>query len=657
MNTIVRSKSVSSHIHKAELRLELLEDRRSPAGFRPIDEIGNNLSHPNWGTSNTSFLRLAPAAYSDGISSPSGATRPSARVISNTVADHPEEDLKNNRYLSAMVYAWGQFIDHDMDLTGTASPAQSFNIAVPKGDPEFDPGNTGTQIIPLSRSAYDAATGTSVRNPRQQVNSITSYLDGSMVYGSDVATANSLRTFTGGQLKTSAGNLLPVDSAGFFQAGDIRVNENPELSSLQTLFMREHNRLAAQIATANPGMNDEAIYQQARRLVIGEIENITMNEFLPALLGQNVISPYRGYNPNVNPGISNEFAAAAFRFGHSMVGNDIEFLDNNGNEIRDAMELKDAFFNPGVVKETNIGPILKYLASDLGEEIDLKVVEGLRNFLFGAPGQGGLDLASLNIQRGRDHGLADYNSTRAAYGLAKAKTFADINPDPIVQDQLKSLYGNVNSIDLWVGGLAEQHTAGGSMGPLFTRILADQFTRLRDGDRFWYQNDLKGADLQMVSTTKLSDVIRRNTAISNIQDNAFIFRTTLSGVVFGDTNRDSRFNGPERGLGGRRVELLDDAGVIVATAMTAPDGSYFFDNVGLGHFRVREVVPPGVSLTTPGIYDVSITRGMAVTDLLFGEAPPRFQPQPPPPPPPPFGGMGRSDLLTGLLRTGNGQIT
>jgi hypothetical protein len=159
----------------------------------------------------------------------------------------------------------------------------------------------------------------------------------------------------------------------------------------------------------------------------------------------------------------------------------------------------------------------------------------------------------------------------------------------------------------------------------------------------------------MVSNTKLSDVIRRNTNITNIQDNVFIFRTSISGAVFGDGNRDGLFNGPERGLGGRKVQLLDEAGVLIATTTTAANGSYLFDNVGLGQFQVKEVVRPGVSLTTPASYNVDITRGMAVTDRLFGEAPPRMQP--PPPPPPSHGGgmmpnLSGIDLFRGLPQTG-----
>ena len=353
-----------------------------------------------------------------------------------------------------------------------------------------------------------------------------------MIYGSDVETAASLRTMSGGRMRTSAGNLLPIDSAsGQFLAGDIRAAENPELTSIQTLFVREHNRFADSIAVRNPRLRDEEIYQQARLRVMAEIQAITYNEFLPGLLGPAAPGAYRGYDPRVNPGIATEFATAAYRVGHTLVGDDIEFLDNNGNEIRDALELRDAFFNPTVIAETGIGPILKYLASDNAQEVDTKVVSGLRNFLFGQPGQGGLDLAALNIQRGRDHGLADYNTTRAAYGLPRVQSFADITSDPTLQQRLRTVYGTVDKIDLWVGGLAERHLPGSSVGPTFARIISDQFARLRDGDRFWYQNVFHGPELNDLQHTKLADVIRRNTSIDNLQDNVFFFKTSIAGQV------------------------------------------------------------------------------------------------------------------------------
>ena len=610
---------------------ETLEVRRVlSAEYQALDGTGNNAAHADWGSTGEDFLRRIPIAYADGISTPAGSNRPSAREISNGVGTQTTA-ITNDRQLSAMVYAWGQFIDHDIDLTSTATVSEFFNIAVPKGDPYFDPAGTGTQVIPLTRSGFDPATGTAVGNPRQQVNDITAFVDGSMIYGSDSTTAAVLRSFSGGKLNTSSGNLLPLDPATgntFFKAGDIRANENIELLSMQTLFVREHNRIAQDLASKNPTWNDETLYQEARRRVIAEVQAITYNEFLPALLGSQSIKPYEGYKPNVNPDITNEFATAAFRVGHTMLGDDVEFLDNNGHEIRDAVALSDAFFNPNLLKETGIDPLLKYLASDNAQEIDTQLVDSVRNFLFGPPGSGGLDLASLNIQRGRDHGLADYNSTRAAYGLPKVKSFADITSDPQLQSALQKLYKSVDNIDLWVGGLAEDHVKGSSVGPLFGRIIGDQFARLRDGDRFWYERNFNGPELDKLRHTSLADVIRSNSTITNLQDNVFVFNAQIQGRVFADANSDGKANPGEQGLGGRIVQLIDDTGSVIASTLTKEDGSYRFERLGLGTYQVREIVQAGSPGKAAPLASVTLTKGGAVLGIDLGELPPSKQTPP-----------------------------
>ncbi len=607
--------------------LESLEPRTlMAADLRTFDGTGNNLARPQWGSTDEDFLRRSIAEYGDGISTPAGADRVSARVVSNALAAQGDADLTNNRDMSAFVYAWGQFLDHDIDLTLSASPAESFPIVIPTGDTSFDPASTGAKFMSLVRSAFDSATGTSTSNPRQQVNTITAFIDGSQIYGSDATTAASLRTLEGGHLKTSAGNLLPMTDGttgpASFLAGDIRVNENAELIAMQTLFMREHNRLADQLKAAHPTWNDEQLYQQARRLVIGELQQITYNEFLPALIGANAIAPYRGYNPNVNPGIANEFATAAFRLGHSMLGDDIEFLDNNGNEVRDEVALRDAFFNPGLIQSAGIDTIMKYLASDRAQEIDTKVIDDVRNFLFGPPGAGGLDLASLNIQRGRDHGLADYNAVRLAYGLPAVRSFADITKDVTTQQALQQAYGDVNNIDLWVGGLAEDHVPGASVGPLFQRIIADQFQRLRDGDRFWYERDLAGPDLKMVKDTSLADVIRNNTTTQNLQENVFFFHADITGRLTADpppansTNRNMPAPPPIL-LAGIVVQLQDASGNVLAETKTNADGSYRFNQLDLGTYRVRILLPGGLQQTSANPADVALTRGDQPTKVDF----------------------------------------
>src|SRR5262245_11615191 len=458
---------------RARPAIEPLEVRAVPAGFRSIDGTGNNADHPDWGSTNVALLRLAPPAYADGISSPvvGTPTRPSPRAISNAVvAQTTDERVISDRQMAAMIYGWGQFLDHDLDLTRGASPSEPFNIPVPAGDPFFDPNNTGNQVIQFNRSKSVDGTGTSTSNPRQQPNEITAFVDASMVYGSDAFVANALRSHVGGRLRTSEGadglfgtadDLLPFNNTTYlpdgpiplandshivpdsqlFAAGDFRTNENIELTSLHTLFMREHNRLANAIAAAHPGMSDEDIYQRARAIVGAEIQVITYNGWIPALLGPNALPAYAGYNAAVNPGIANEFSTALFRVGHSMLGDDIEFINNDGTAFRPGIPLNEGFFNPPQITLANTGPgrILKYLASDPSSEVDTSITDPVRNFLFGQPGQGGFDLASLNIQRGRDHGLADYNTIRAAFGLPRVTSFNQITSDNGLRLKLKQL--------------------------------------------------------------------------------------------------------------------------------------------------------------------------------------------------------------------------
>ncbi len=510
------------HRTAATLGAALLATTVACAPQRTIDGSQNNETNHTLGKTHTPLLRLGEADYADGISAMGGTHRRSPREISNLVCDQ-DGSIPNTKRASDYVWQWGQFLDHDIDLTEGAHPAEPANIPVPLGDPFFDPWFTGSAVIPFSRSVYDTASGTGTDNPRQQLNEITTWIDASNVYGSDAVRQAALRTNDGtGRLATSPGNLLPFNEAGLpnaggtgpelFLAGDPRANEQAGLTAMHTLFVREHNFWAKVIRRAAPEASGDQIYEAARIMVGAEMQAITYEEFLPALVGKHAIPPYIGYDPDVDARIANEFSGAAYRLGHSMLNSQLLRLTPRGRPTAHGpIALRDAFFAPHVILEQGgIAPLLRGLAAQKAQRVDPYIIDDVRNFLFGPPGAGGFDLASLNIQRGRDHGLPSYNDMREVMELPRAADFADVSSDPEVQARLAAAYDHVDDIDLWVGGLSEDHAHGALVGPLVQAIVADQFTALRDGDRFWYEYALPKQLARHVKRTRLSDVIKRN---------------------------------------------------------------------------------------------------------------------------------------------------
>src|SRR5262249_2994 len=268
-------------------------------------------------------------------------------------------------------------------------------------------------------------------------------------------------------------------------------------------------------------LDDDGLYNRARAMVGAEIQKITYSDFLPFLIGKTTLTPYAGYNENVDPSIANVFTAAAWRFGHSLLNSIVLRLDATNRTIGN-LALQKTFFVPSQVSAVGIEPYLRGLAHQKAEEIDGLIVNNVRNFV--QPGGGGFDLAALNMQRGRDHGLPRFNQVRLDYGLPAYTSFSQLTTDPTVLPQLPLAYNTVDDIDAWVGMLVETHQSNALVGPTLIAILKDQFQRLRDGDRFWYEAYLDPATLAVVQRTKLSDIIIRNTTITTeIQANVFAF--------------------------------------------------------------------------------------------------------------------------------------
>lgn len=511
---------------------------------RTFDGSRNNLSDLSMGAALTQYSRITDdiVNYSDGIGAINDAHLPNIRNISNTLFNQ-ESSIEDETGLSDFVWAFGQFVCHDIDFVHY-NPDEVQMVDVPDDDTFFDQESQ----LPFFRNKYDESTGSEIGNPRQFLNHVSSYLDASIVYGSDNERAEWLRTFEGGKLKTGpSGNFMPWNTIGgdynsqidatapnmkfipeisqkFYIAGDERANKSPLLISLHTLFLREHNRLCDELAERHPNWNDERLYQRARKLVGAYIQKITYEDWLPALGIQ--LEEYNGYDEDIDVSISNEFSAAAIVFENTLIGEEILRLDNSGQPIMSgSMEVGEQFYyDPkGSTATIGIEPYLKGLAAQIQQKFDTKASTSLRNFDFG--GEDPIDLVARNIHNGRDRGLMSYNEVRRNIGLPGFTSFLTLTGDTEVADILGSLYDSIEDIDLWVGLLAEKKTSNATMGELIINILEDQFRMLRDGDRFYYENEtdvFNAFEIHEIQQTTLRDIILRNSSITLIQNNVFV---------------------------------------------------------------------------------------------------------------------------------------
>lgn len=429
----------------------------------------NNLKHPTWGSTDTPFLVSAPTVdYQD-------AKLPNPRVISNIVSKETKS-IPNARKMSELIIFFGQLLDHT--FTETENGDTRWPITIPESDPVFKNGG----VIEFFRTVT-AGSGTK----RAAINKLSSYVDASSIYGSTEEDSMILRTKSQGKMNLTENDFLVYDGNGTFISGDERANENPNLIAMHTIFTREHNLVCDEILRVFPKLSDERIYQLARKIVSAEFQAITFHEFVPSVLGRK-LPRYRGYKSRVPATLSNVFSTVGFRVGHTMINPFITSVDGKGKTKR--RRLRDAFFSTKAFREDGMDSLFRGMMNTQTAEVDAFVTPEVRDFLFGTDTTKvvQLDLVALNIQRGRDHGIPRYNHVRKAVGLRPAKHWGKITKNKELQAKLKLAYGSVDNIDAWVGGISEDHIRGGSLGPLFYRIWRREFRRLRDGDRFYFEN-------------------------------------------------------------------------------------------------------------------------------------------------------------------------
>jgi hypothetical protein len=447
-----------------------------------LNGVNNNPFFPTAGAAGTRYLRIGSARYADGRSQV--VAGPSARSVSNRIFNDTNINVFSERGVTQWGNVWGQFVDHNVghrEENGTQA-----NLPFSATDPLESFTNT-LGVIGFNRSA--AAPGTGVNNARQHINSETSFLDAEAVYGASDARLDWLREGSqdgnpdnnGARLLMPGGYLARADARGnpaaaptmavdgrllatpgkAVVAGDVRANEQAGLTMVQTLFAREHNRIVAALPSS---LSQQDRFQLARAVVIAEIQYITYTEFLPAM---GVTLPaYQGYDDLLDPATAHEFATVGYR-AHSFIHGEIETETNvsryspatldaleavgvevevDGPDVTLAIPLNVAFFNPDLVQQVQLGPLLLGVTGESDYKNDEMIDNSLRSILFQIPSstnpdcldgptmpqcfRGVADLGAIDIQRGRDHGMPSYNQMRNAYGLPSKSSFTAITGEP-----------------------------------------------------------------------------------------------------------------------------------------------------------------------------------------------------------------------------------
>ncbi|XP_013101196.2 chorion peroxidase [Stomoxys calcitrans] len=539
------------------------------AKYRRPNGICNNKNHPrHYGASLISYRRMLNPDYEDGIGMPrgelsNGTTRlPPAREVSFKIYRSSYETDSN---FTVMLAVFGQFLDHDITATSLTSSqeGESINCCTTAFNATLHP-----ECFPVSVLADDeyyskynltcmnfvrsAPAPTGHFGPRQQLNQATSFIDGSVVYGNSDLRQTKLRTQNNGTLRmyiTGNGReLLPISTnlddgcnrprqvrqgKYCFESGDDRANENLLLTSMHLLWARHHNYLARGLQNENPHWSDETVFQESRRILGAQMAHITYNEFLPILLGKD-LAEKKGllpqcddfeapdtYDRSVNPSIANSFAAAAFRFAHTLLPGLFNVTKNYSDP--ESIELHKMLFNPfSLWNEGGIDRAMLVAGNTPVQRVDRFFSTEMSQKLFEGTSEDtvpicGLDLVSLNIQRGRDHGLPAYPEFRKHCNLPPVDTWeqmaAVLDSDSLVS--IKGIYSSPQDVDVYTGALSEPPLEGAIFGPLLACLVSDQFLRLKKGDSFWYERKMGPQrftrdQLRVIYNTTLSQIICRN---------------------------------------------------------------------------------------------------------------------------------------------------
>ena len=424
-------------------------------------------------------------------------------------------------------------------------------------------------------------------------------------------TAHAIGSYTAQQVHDAVSSIMMASVGDHYIAGDGRVNENFALTTIHHVFHEEHNfqvtnlenAIAAQDAyLADPshatlhswqnnqghGMDangnylnadgtiawDESKLFNATKLIVEmEYQHAAVDQYARTITPR--IQEFVGYSSGQDATVSLEYSQVAFRFGHSTLRETIDTIDPEHGLTGKIMSfaLQSAFLNPQGFAENGPGSIALGMSHQQMNEVDEFITPSLNQGLLGQP----LDLAAINIARGRDLGVPCLNELRGDLGLAQYTSWSDfganmIHPESLknfiaayafdgdvakanailgladgsiaegdpealgftVDDAISFMNGDMtagvagtdayNLIDAWLGGLAEAHVPGGLLGETFDLIFATQIESLMDGDRFYYLYRLVGQQMgEEVNNGQFKDIVERNTGLEHLNGSIFAY--------------------------------------------------------------------------------------------------------------------------------------
>uniref|UniRef100_A0A8C1ES08 NAD(P)H oxidase (H2O2-forming) n=1 Tax=Cyprinus carpio carpio TaxID=630221 RepID=A0A8C1ES08_CYPCA len=463
----------------------------------------NNLADHDRGAADAALVRLFPAQYTDGVYLPRQEPHlPNPRQISN-IAMSGQSGLMSYRNRSVQSVAFGYHVWSEISETRRPGcPPEFMHIKVQKEDPVFGSNSSQPVLLQFQRAEWDPSTGKSPNNPRTQV----PWIDGSSIYGSSSSWCDALRTFSKGLLasgsskdmprRSSSGYLMwsapdPSTSPGsqeLYEFGNAWANENIFTVTEGIIWFRYHNYLASKLHEEHPFWSDEELFQNARKRVIAtfQVKNRTCH-----------------YKSAVN---SDASKSPALRLCNT-------FWNRN---------------NPNLQSSQDVDELIMGMASQIAEREDNIIVEDLRDYMYGPLRFSRSDAVALTIQRGRDFGLPSYNQIRESLNMRPVNSWDEINPKlKNTQVKLVELYENdISRLELFVGGLLESQEGP---GPVFSTIILDQFERIRNADRFWFENIQNGLfteeEIQAIRNTTFHDVLLDVTSAEegDIQKNVFFW--------------------------------------------------------------------------------------------------------------------------------------